>query len=210
MHKRFLLSARGFAHGVKGPALTARSITGIMSRIGKKLIEIPSGVTVGVSDGVVTVKGQKGELKRTVHPLVHVVVTNNEVTCSVGDETDKKTRALWGTFGSHITNMIEGVTQGYEKKLEVNGVGYRAEVRGKELVLQVGYSHPVHFAIPQGIAISVEKNVLTVNGIDKELVGETCAQIRKIRLPEPYKGKGIKYVDEVLRRKAGKAGKAAA
>lgn len=175
-----------------------------MSRIGKQIIEIPQGVTVTVVDGAVKVKGPKGELQRDVHPLVDVVVAENNVTVSVKKEEDKKERSLWGTFASHIKNMVEGVTNGFKKDLEINGVGYRVAKQGSDLKIEVGFSHPVIFKVPAGITADVEKNTISVSGIDKELVGHTAAEIRRIKKPEPYKGKGIKYVDEVIRRKAGK------
>lgn len=177
-----------------------------MSRIGKKTIHIPQGVTVSFSDGIVQVQGPKGTLNRTVNSLVSVVVQDGTVQVDVVNKEDKKERALWGSFAAHITNMVEGVTKGFEKKMEINGVGYRVAMQGKDLKLELGFSHSVVFPIPAGLVASVEKNVITVNGIDKELLGQTCAEIRSLRKPEPYKGKGIKYVDETIRRKAGKAG----
>lgn len=180
-----------------------------MSRIGKKLIAVPSGVTVAVTDAEISVKGPKGELKRKTNPIVSIKVENNTVSCDVKNKEDKKERSLWGTFSSHMQNMIEGVTKGFEKKLEINGVGYKAAMQGKDLKLEVGYSHPVIFKTPEGIKISVEKNVIIINGSDKELVGETTASIRAVKPPEPYKGKGIKYVEETIRRKAGKTAKSA-
>jgi len=176
-----------------------------MSRIGKKPIEIPNGVTVTVADNVVTVKGPKGELSRIVHKLVTVKVEDNIITLNVPNQGDKKQNSLWGTFASHINNMIAGVTDGFKKQLEVNGVGYRVAKQGSDLKIEVGYSHPVLFPVPEGIQAEVEKNVITITGVDKELVGDVSAEIRAIRKPEPYKGKGIKYMEEVIRRKAGKA-----
>lgn len=180
-----------------------------MSRIGKRTTEIPQGVTVSVADGVLMVKGPKGTLQRPVHPAVTITVADDMVTVAVQKEDDKFQRSLWGTFSSHIANMVRGVTEGYKKELEINGVGYRVSMQGKDLKVEAGYSHPVIFNTPEGITISAEKNTMTVEGIDKELVGATAAEIRSIRPPEPYKGKGIKYVDEQIRRKAGKAAKAA-
>lgn len=179
-----------------------------MSRIGKQIIEIPQGVTATFENRVVTVKGPKGELKKAVHELVTVNVAEKEITVSVANEEKKTERSLWGTFASHVKNMVVGVTEGYTKKLEINGVGYRVQKQGSDLKIEVGFSHPVIFKTPEGITADVEKNVITVTGIDKELVGHTAAEIRRIKKPEPYKGKGIKYIDEVIRRKAGKtAGK---
>jgi large subunit ribosomal protein L6 len=178
-----------------------------MSRIGNKPLEIPSGVQVDVSDELIKVKGPKGELQQAGHSHVHVNIEGSTLTVTVKDETDKKDRSLWGLYRRLIENMVEGVTKGFEKKLEINGVGYRASVNGNILKVDAGYSHDVDFPIPEGIQMSVEKNVISVAGIDKQLVGETAAQIRKIRKPEPYLGKGIKYVDEVIIRKAGKTAK---
>ena len=176
-----------------------------MSRIGKRTIEIPQGVTVDVKDGIVAVKGPKGELSRPVSPLVKISVNDGIASVSVGNENIKKERSLWGTFSSHIQNMVIGVTVGFKKQLEVNGVGYKVAMDGKNLKLDVGYSHSVLYKVAEGINASVEKNVITIEGADKELVGQTAAEIRKVRKPEPYKGKGIKYMDEVIRRKAGKS-----
>lgn len=178
-----------------------------MSRVGKKPLLIPSGVQVTVADGTIAVKGPKGELKQALHPRVTVKIEGSELTVSVKDEQNIKDRALWGLFRRLVENMVEGVTKGYEKKLEINGVGYRASVAGKILKVDAGYSHDVDFDIPVGITIAVEKNIITVAGIDKQLVGETAARIRAIRKPEPFLGKGIKYADEVIKRKAGKTAK---
>jgi len=181
-----------------------------MSRVGKKPVVIPSGVEVKVDGGKVTVKGKKGSLDLAIHPNVTVTVADGEVRVSVKDENDVADRALWGLFVRLISNMVKGVSEGFQKKLEVNGIGFKVSVQGKVLKLDVGFSHEVDFPIPEGIEMTVEKNVITVSGIDKQLVGETAARIRRVRKPEPYKGKGIKYADEVIVRKAGKAGKAGA
>lgn len=185
-----------------------------MSRVGKKLILIPKEVEVTVDDKFVTVKGPKGSLSRTVHPLVSLALGDDAagktLAVSVQDETEKVNRSQWGTARTLIANMITGVTVGFSKKLEVNGVGYRVNVQGRTLNLVVGYSHDVPFLLPEGITATVEGNVITIIGNDNELVGEITARIRKVRKPEPYKGKGIKYTDEVVRRKAGKSQKAAA
>jgi len=178
-----------------------------MSRIGKKPILIPEKVDVKISNGLVVVSGPKGELKRNVHSLIKIEVKDKEIVLNIKNEDDKLEKSLWGTERQLINNMIVGVNEGFSKKLEINGVGYRAATSGKSLTLSVGYSHPVEFKIPEGIDVSVEKNLITVSGIDKQQVGEISAQIRKIRKPEPYKGKGIKYVDEVIIRKAGKQAK---
>ncbi len=174
-----------------------------MSRIGKKPILIPTGVEIKINNNEVIVKGPKGELKRIVRPEVKVEIKENQVIVSPKKET-KKTKAFWGLERTLIFNMIEGVTKGYEKKLELQGVGYRAEMQGEDLVLKVGFSHPVLVKKPEGIKFSVDKNIITVAGIDKEKVGQIAAKIRKIRPPEPYKGKGIRYEGEEVRRKVGK------
>lgn len=178
-----------------------------MSRIGKKPIQIPDQVEVKIEGDLVMVKGPKGELKQKLVPELKLEQKDKEVLVKVANEQEKKQRALWGTFRQLINNMILGVTEGFEKQLEINGVGYRAEVKGEILVLNVGFSHPVNFKIPVGIQVKVEKNIITISGQDKHLVGEIAAQIRRIKKPEPYKGKGIKYVNEVIRRKAGKQAK---
>ncbi len=176
-----------------------------MSRIGKNPIEIPEGVEVKIEAQELTIKGPKGELKQKIHPLVNVEQKENQILVKVNQPEDKRQRSLWGLFGSLIKNMVEGVTNGYEKKLEINGVGYRVELKDDLLILNVGYSHPIEYKLPEDITANVEKNLITISGIDKQLVGEVAAQIRKVRKPEPYKGKGIKYEDEVIIRKVGKA-----
>lgn len=182
-----------------------------MSRIGKKVIVIPSGVTAEVKTNVFVVKGPKGELKQTLHPHLTVAIEGQEIKLQVADEHNKLDRSLWGTFGSLIKNMIVGVTEGFKKQLEINGVGFKAAMKGQDLLLEVGFSHPVEIKPAAGIKFSVEKNIITVEGVDKQVVGEMAAQIRKVKKPEPYKGKGIRYIDEVVRRKAGKtAAKSAA
>ena len=180
-----------------------------MSRIGKQPIEIPEGIEVNIDDkNVVTVKGSKGELQEKIHSNVSIEKKDKEVIVSIEDISDKKQKSLWGLSRTLISNMIEGLIKGYEKKLEVNGVGYRVALSGKKLTLNVGYSNPVDFELPEGVNGAVEGNVITISGINKQAVGQAAARIRKIRKPEPYKGKGIKYIDEVIRRKAGKAAKA--
>ena len=176
-----------------------------MSRIGKNPIAIPNGVEVKIADGLIEVKGPKGSLKQAIHPAVSISVDGGSVKIAIKDENDRSQRALWGLFGSLVRNMVKGVTEGFEKKLEINGVGMKYAVSGKKVVLNVGFSHPVDFPIPEGTNIAVEGNVLTVSGIDKQLVGETAAQIRRIKKVEPYKGKGIKYLGEAYVKKAGKA-----
>jgi len=175
-----------------------------MSRIGKNPISIPVGVEVKISDGLVEVKGPKGVLTEKIHPAVQAAIKDNAVVLTIKDEQDKSQRALWGLFGSLIRNMIEGVVNGFSKQLEINGVGMKYAVSGKKVILNVGFSHPVEYGIPDGISITVDGNILTVAGIDKQLVGETAAQIRQIKKVEPYKGKGIKYVGEQFIKKAGK------
>ncbi len=175
-----------------------------MSRIGKQPIKIPSGVDVTITDGVIHVKGPKGELSQRLHPMVTVAQEDGVLTVSVKDPAELAQKALWGLFRKLIANMVVGTTDGFLKKLEINGVGYKAEMKGKMLVLQLGYSHPIEFTVPVGLEISVEKNVITITGADRQVVGQTAAEIRSLRKPEPYKGKGIKYQDEIIRRKAGK------
>jgi large subunit ribosomal protein L6 len=180
-----------------------------MSRIGLQPIEIPEGVTVEVANSVVTVKGAGGELTQVVSPEMRVTVTDGEVRVERPSD-EREHRALHGLTRSLIANMVEGVTKGYTKNLEIQGVGYRAALKGKDLELQVGFSHPVDFPAPDGIEFEVPApNRITVKGIDKQLVGETAARIRRVRKPEPYKGKGIRYEGEYVRKKAGKAAKAA-
>ena len=175
-----------------------------MSRIGKQKIQIPNGVNFEISGASIKVKGPKGELTRSLPKEVKVSLENNEVSVDVVNKEDKKERSLWGTYSAHIQNMVEGVTKGFVKELEINGVGYRVAMQGKDLKLEVGFSHPVIFDVPAGVKASVEKNQIKLEGFDKELVGQVAAQIRSIKKPEPYKGKGLKYVTETIRRKAGK------
>jgi large subunit ribosomal protein L6 len=176
-----------------------------MSRIGKMPITVPTSVTVDVEDGTVRVKGPRGELARQVPSEISIV--REDGTLLIERASDEPThRSLHGLTRSLIANMVTGVTDGYTRRLEVNGVGYRAAVSAGNLVLQVGYSHPVLVPAPAGISFAVQANAITVSGADKQLVGEIAAQVRRVRPPEPYKGKGIKYAEEVIRRKAGKAG----
>jgi large subunit ribosomal protein L6 len=178
-----------------------------MSRVGKKPIEIPSGVTVTVEGATVTVKGPKGELTRTFNRDMKIEVQDNIVTVSRPSDV-KEHRALHGTTRAIIANMIEGVSKGFEKSLELIGVGYRAQKQGKKLVLNVGYSHPVEIEPEEGLEIEVPSNTkVVVKGVDKERVGALAANIRDVRPPEPYKGKGIRYEGEYVRRKEGKTGK---
>jgi large subunit ribosomal protein L6 len=178
-----------------------------MSRVGKKPIEIPSGVTVTVNGNTVTVKGPKGELTRTFHPDMTIKVEDNVITVTRPSD-EKRHRALHGTTRSLLANMIEGVSKGYEKALELVGVGYRAAKQGKKLVLNVGFSHPVEIEPEEGLEIEVPSQTkIVVKGADKQRVGELAANIRAVRPPEPYKGKGIRYEGEVVRLKEGKTGK---
>jgi len=178
-----------------------------MSRIGKLPIEIPKGVKINFVDSVLSVQGPNGKLSRLIMPCVTSNISETSLEVTRNDEATSS-RAAHGLTRTLINNMVTGVTKGFQTDLEINGVGYRAEVKGKELVLSLGYSHPVNFPIPEGIAIEVEKMTkLSVKGYDKEMVGQTAAKIRSFRGPEPYKGKGIKYADETILRKAGKTGK---
>ena len=178
-----------------------------MSRIGRKPINIPAGVDVKLSDGVVTVKGPKGTLTQKVHPNISVAVDGAVINVTRPDD-DKFNRSLHGLTRTLISNMIEGVTKGYSKELEVNGVGYRVQKQGKDCVMNLGFSHQVIVSDTDDIKIEVPNpNKIIITGIDKQKVGQFAAEVREKRPPEPYKGKGIKYVDEVIRRKEGKAGK---
>ena len=176
-----------------------------MSRIGKKPIAIPSGVEVSIGKTKIDVKGPKGALSTPVHERIVVAKDGESIVVTRADET-RIARAQHGLRRTLIANCIEGVTKGFEKTLEVIGVGYKVQVQGKNVVLNVGYSHPVEFPLPAGIEAKAEGIKLTISGIDKQLVGEVAAQIRRVRPPEPFKGKGIKYADETIRRKAGKSG----
>ncbi|MEA4922405.1 MAG: 50S ribosomal protein L6 [Eubacteriaceae bacterium] len=178
-----------------------------MSRIGNSPVEIPAGVEVKVSaDNVVSVKGPKGELQEQISKLIKVQVNDNVVNLS-RDSDDKKDKSQHGLARTLVANMVTGVTEGYEKKLEMQGVGYKAEKKGKKLVLNLGFSHPVEMEDPEGISTDVPSATeITVKGIDKAIVGNYAANIRELRKPEPYKGKGIRYVGEHIRRKEGKAG----
>ncbi len=178
-----------------------------MSRIGRKPVNIPAGVDVKLENGVITVKGPKGTLTRTVHPNMTVTIEENVLTVTRPND-EKENRALHGLTRSLIANMVEGVTNGFKKELEVNGVGYRVQKQGKNLVMNLGYSHQVTMSDTDDIKIEVPApNKIIILGADKQKVGQFAAQVREKRPPEPYKGKGIKYVDEHIRRKEGKAGK---
>ena len=179
-----------------------------MSRIGKLPIELASGIEISIDKQKVTVKGPKGSLTREVHAGIAVKQLDNQLVLSMIKEKESL-KAFFGTERAHLANMVKGVSTGWVKKLELIGTGYRAEVNGSFLSLTVGYSHPVKVEAPANISFKVEKNIVVIEGIDKEVVGSISAKIRSVRPPEPYKGKGIKYVDEVIRRKAGKAAKTA-
>ncbi len=178
-----------------------------MSKIGKKPIIIPQGVEVDIKGNVFMVKGPKGELRRSYPEKLLSVKVAEGVVSLLPVSNSERARVNWGTFRSHFFNMIKGVSEGWKKTLELVGVGYRAEIQGRDLVLTVGFSHPVKVACPEGISFNLEKSIISVEGVDKELVGEISDKIRSVRPPEPYKGKGIRYTDEKVRRKAGKAAK---
>lgn len=180
-----------------------------MSRIGQKTIEIPSGVTVEVSGTELTVKGTKGELVMTVHNAVRVTVEEDGVHVEKARNA-KIAQSMWGTTARLIQNMITGVSDGFKKKLELNGVGYRMAVKGKQVDLALGFSHPVLVDIPEGIDVTIDEQILTITGIDKQQVGQFAANIRAFKPVEPYKGKGFKYEDEYVRRKEGKKAATAA
>lgn len=176
-----------------------------MSRLGKQPITIPSGVTCTFVAGVFTVKGPKGELTRSFKNGVVIVLDEQTVAVTPKDKTHQNL-ALWGTYAAHIRNMIAGVTEGFKKNLEIEGVGYRAEVQGNKIKLSVGFSHPVELIAPEGITMTAEKNKITITGADIDAVGQFAADIHKVKKPEPYKGKGIRYAGEFIIRKQGKKG----
>jgi large subunit ribosomal protein L6 len=177
-----------------------------MSRVGRKPIPIPEKIKVDYKNRVVTVQGKNGTLTQEIHPAVDVNIDKDEINVVLNDQS-RKTVALQGMTRSLLSNMVTGVSQGFERVLEINGIGYRAEVKGKTIVFNLGYSHPIDFPLPEGVTAQVEKNnVVKINGIDKQLIGQTAARIRQLRPPEPYKGKGIKYAEEHIMRKAGKTG----
>ena len=177
-----------------------------MSRVGKKPIVIPETVKVTYKSGELSVQGQKGKLSRSIHPAVTIKIEDGELSVEPL-KYDKSSQALQGLTRSLVMNMVMGVDSGFARVLEINGIGYRAEVKGRNLVLMLGYSHPVNFSLPDGVSASVERNnIIKLEGIDKEALGQTAASIRRLRPPEPYKGKGIKFAEEYIRRKAGKTG----
>ena len=186
-----------------------------MSRIGKKPVIIPNGVEAKLEGSVLAVKGPKGTLSLDVHPVVQVEVGSSEVLVSVPNPDNKKQKALWGLFRALVANMVEGVVKGYQKELDIVGVGFKAEVQGRKLVLALGFSHPINFELPEGVEAKVEKSstrvgvqqyqtTITLTGFNKQLLGQTAANLRALKKPEPYKGKGIKYANETIVRKAGK------
>jgi large subunit ribosomal protein L6 len=177
-----------------------------MSRVGKKPIIVPKEVEVRLDGEILSVKGPKGELRRLIHPKVGLDINGSQITLSISDNT-KESRSISGLFRSLIANMVLGVTEGFKKSLELIGVGYKVERSGNQLVFNLGYSNPIKYDIPKGIDVQLDqKSKLVLSGIDKELLGTVAAKIRSFRPPEPYKGKGVKYLGELVRRKAGKAG----
>ena len=175
-----------------------------MSRIGKQTVIIPAGTEAKLTGITFSAKGPKGTLTRDFPGDVTLHITGNEITFTPNKEGDRTVNALWGTYASHVKNMVIGVNEGYSKKLILEGVGFKSEVAGQFLNLALGFSHPVKVAIPVGLTVTAEKNNITVTGIDKELVGSFTASVRSMKKPEPYKGKGFRYNDEVIRRKQGK------
>ena len=180
-----------------------------MSKIGKRPIAIPEGIEAKLEAGRFLVSGPKGKLEMMISPLINATLEDNKIVFKIDDVGNREKRSMWGTTRALANNLIEGVLKGYEKKLEVVGVGYRVEADKKNLTLTLGYSHPIILVIPEGIEVTITKNVINVSGNSKQIVGEFSALIRSQKLQEPYKGKGIKYSDEIIRRKAGKVMKAA-
>ena len=174
-----------------------------MSRLGKKPIQIPKGVEVTLNGNDVTVKGAKGTLSRVFSTLVSISVADEQIT-TIPNRNDKEAKAMWGTVSSHLQNMVDGVTTGYEKKLILEGVGFKAEIKGKELAMALGFSHPVNVAIPEELTVTAEKGLITVSGINKDKVGQFAAGIKSLKKVEPYKGKGFHYEGEQVKRKQGK------
>jgi large subunit ribosomal protein L6 len=180
-----------------------------MSRIGKQQIQIPAGTEVSVATDSIQVKGKGGTLVKPMHPAVKISIENGIVAVNPSNNT-RLARALWGTYAAHVKNMIAGVNTPFVKKLQVEGIGFKAEVAGKNVKLALGFSHPVIVAIPEGLTVTVEKNIISVAGADKDSVGQFAASVRELKKPEPYKGKGIRYEGEVVRQKQGKKAAAAA
>jgi large subunit ribosomal protein L6 len=176
-----------------------------MSRIGRKVLPLPKGVTLSQKAGAVSVKGPKGELSKPLPEGVTIKTEADKVTVLRADDS-RENRAKHGLIRAHLANMVKGVTDGWTRELEINGVGYRAEVAGDTINMALGYSHPVAFKLPKGVSAKVDKNRVVLTSADRDLVGQTAAKVRELRPPEPYKGKGVKYVEEVIKRKVGKAG----
>jgi large subunit ribosomal protein L6 len=176
-----------------------------MSRIGKRPLPLPKGVTLSQKPGTFSVKGPKGELSKHLPAGVSVKTESDKILVLRADDS-RENRAKHGLVRAHLANMVKGVTDGWTRELEINGVGYRAEVAGDTMTMALGYSHPVVFKLPKGVAAKVDKNRLTLTSADRDLLGQTAAKVRELRAPEPYKGKGVKYVEEVIKRKVGKAG----
>ena len=176
-----------------------------MSRVGRKPVVIPKGVTITVGKEQIAVKGPKGELKRALPTGVTLKTSAQQVDITRADDSGEN-RAKHGMMRAVLANMVKGVSEGFERKLEINGVGFRAEVKGPLLTMALGFSHPVNFSLPKGVTASVDKNVVSLSCVDRELLGATAAKVRELRPPEPYKGKGVKYVEEVIKRKVGKTG----
>jgi len=176
-----------------------------MSRLGKLPIKLPAGVTAKIENGLLVCQGPKGELRLEPNPLISVAVAGDEIKVAPRDRDAKGVSALWGLTWSLVRNAVTGVHAGFTRQLEINGVGYRAAAAGQKLNMSLGFSHPVEFPLPAGVTAAVAGNIITLSAASKALLGETAAKIRQIRKPEPYKGKGVKYVEEVIRRKAGKA-----
>lgn len=177
-----------------------------MSRVGKKPITIPEGLKISYRDGEITVKGKLGSLSRSIHPAIKLDIDKDAISVTMVKES-RQSRALQGLTRSLVANMVTGVTTGFERNLDINGIGYRATLEGKTLVLNLGFSHPINYELPEGVSATVDKkNSIKLSGIDKEILGFTAASIRGLRPPEPYKGKGVKYAEEQIQRKAGKTG----
>jgi large subunit ribosomal protein L6 len=176
-----------------------------MSRIGRKVLPLPKGVVLTQKAGAVSVKGPKGELSKPLPEGISLKAESDKVSVLRADDS-RQNRSKHGLMRAHLANMVKGVTEGWNRELEINGVGYRAEVAGDTINMALGYSHPVAFKLPKGVTAKVEKNRVTLSSADRDLVGQTAAKVRELRPPEPYKGKGVKYVEEVIKRKVGKAG----
>ncbi len=179
-----------------------------MSRTGKLPIQIPAGTDVSVVSNEIIVKGKGGTLKRALHPAVSVAIEGSTILVTPAKQ-NRLARALWGTYAAHVRNMVSGVNTPFKKNLQLEGIGYRAELTGKQLKLAIGFSHPVLVPIPEGVTVAVDKNIISISGADKDMVGEFAASVRALKKPEPYKGKGIRYEGEVVREKEGKKAAAA-